>query len=371
MSSTDLSLGPPPGDDARGLAVVRVFLKSIGYAEPRCSELLGVGEVYRMAHSTNESLKTAMPTTALAAAIRLFLLSQPVDKTALVRTIPGDVLEQMLALGLLRHRDELVEPCFCIFPCGDLFIITDMNVYRHAQQMVMPLTFESYWLARVMRDERVPRLLDLCTGSGVHAITGAAGASIVHAVDNNPRAAHFVRVNNLFNNIENVLPEVGDLFSVAQPPYDLIVAQPPFAPEAESPAGDNFWSGGASGEEVLARVIAGLPGALAAPGRALIMSLVALRTDEDIASKFRGWLGADGSDIEIVLWARWSPLLDIARQKAEHDQTWSKRLTRWADQGITGFWLAVIDLRRSCERAPQGARFQVQPDQWAYRQPPR
>jgi hypothetical protein len=308
-----------------------------------------------------------MPTTALEAVVKLFLLNQPVATDSLVRTIPENVVAQLLALGLVRHRDELVEPCFCIFPCGDLFIITDLNIPRLAREQVMPLTFESYWLARAMRRPRATRLLDLCTGSGVHALTGAASASVVHAVDNNARAVELVRVNNLLNHTDNVSAEVGDLYSSTQLPYDLIVAQPPFALETESRAGDNYWSGGATGEEVLARVIAGLPRALGAWGRALIMSLIALRADEDVERKFQGWLGAEGRDIDTVLWARASPLLQLARQNAAHDQTWRDKLRRWADQRISGFFLAVIELRRSPRRGRAVRTFQVRRDPWAYR----
>jgi HemK-related putative methylase len=119
------------------------------------------------------------------------------------------------------------------------------------------------------------RALDLGTGSGVGAVFAARRGYRVVAVDVNPEAVRCVRLNALLNGLDGrIEARQGDLFApVAGETFDLILFNPPFFRGAPRNALDHAWRG----TDVLERFAAGLPGALAPGGTALLL----LSTDGD------------------------------------------------------------------------------------------
>lgn len=81
------------------------------------------------------------------------------------------------------------------------------------------------------------RVLDLCTGSGAIAITLARNLpfSRVEAVDVSPEAVEIVRENakNLNTKINVEEADVFDADLPLNPPYDIIVSNPPYVDESE------------------------------------------------------------------------------------------------------------------------------------------
>jgi release factor glutamine methyltransferase len=90
-------------------------------------------------------------------------------------------------------------------------------------------------LAAVLR-EHAPGadVLDLCTGSGILAVSaGLAGARSVTAVDVSRRAVATARLNGLLNGVR-VRARRGHLLdAVAGERFDVIVANPPYLPAIE------------------------------------------------------------------------------------------------------------------------------------------
>ncbi|MFF9127939.1 HemK2/MTQ2 family protein methyltransferase [Streptomyces sp. NPDC014889] len=73
------------------------------------------------------------------------------------------------------------------------------------------------------------RVLDMGTGSGSLAITAAAKASEVVAVDINPDAVEAVRANAARNGVaDRVQAQLSDVFSAVEGTFDLIIFNPPF-----------------------------------------------------------------------------------------------------------------------------------------------
>ena len=124
--------------------------------------------------------------------------------------------------------------------------------------------------------------LDMGTGSGVGAVFAARAGYRVVAVDINAEAVRCARINVLLNRAEGqVEVRHGDLFApVTGERFDLVLFNPPFFRGAPKDALDHAWRG----IDVMERFAAGLPGALAPGGRALLV----LSTDGDAA----GMLGA-------------------------------------------------------------------------------
>jgi Methyltransferase small domain len=161
--------------------------------------------------------------------------------------------------GLARARVSL-------FPVADRLIFAD-----HAWPELPHPGYASVPYDQVMfvgRDSRdlvhstvrrpVRAALDLCTGSGVHALLAAAHSQQVLAVDINSRAARCTRFNARALGATNLEVVVGDLFGpVRGERFDLITANPPFVPSPVDAI--RFRDGGRSGEDTLKRIVAGLP----------------------------------------------------------------------------------------------------------------
>jgi methylase of polypeptide subunit release factors len=161
---------------------------------------------------------------------------------------------------------------------------------------------DSYGLARLAGRPGGARgrdALDLCTGSGVAALHAARFYDRVVGVDINPRAINFARFNALLNGLGNVAFEVGDLYA-GLGAFDLITANPPFVPTAR-PGGLIYRDGGAGGQEILARVVAGLSEHLRPGGAcAIVLDLVEHR-GRPYDEKLRAWLGrAEGFNCAIM-----------------------------------------------------------------------
>lgn len=99
---------------------------------------------------------------------------------------------------------------------------------------VQPITRMSHLLGTAVRDEvRAGELvLDMGTGSGVNALLAARSGARVVAVDVNPDAVAAAEANAARNGVgDRVDVRLGDVFAAldpAQPPFDLVVFDPPF-----------------------------------------------------------------------------------------------------------------------------------------------
>ncbi len=125
-------------------------------------------------------------------------------------------------------------------------------------------------LARTRSVSMSARVLDLCTGSGCVAITLARErpTTRVIAADKSPGAIAVASDNALRLGAYNVACVVCDLFGELRGPFDLVTANPPYIATAEveglSPDIVKFeprlaLDGGATGDDLVAKIIAGAP----------------------------------------------------------------------------------------------------------------
>jgi release factor glutamine methyltransferase len=122
---------------------------------------------------------------------------------------------------------------------------------------------DSWLLAAHLRAQVRPgaSVLDVCTGSGVLAVSAAlGGAGAVTAVDVSRRAVLTARLNARLNGVR-VRALRGDLFApVAGERFDVVVSNPPYlpapddAPPARGPA--RAWDAGPDGRVLLDRICA-------------------------------------------------------------------------------------------------------------------
>ena len=138
---------------------------------------------------------------------------------------------------------------------------------------------ESRLLADVVCGQRLPpgaRVLDLCTGSGIVAISAARGLGArVTAVDVSQRALATTRLNARLGGVElRVLRS--DLYAgVAGERFDLITANPPYLPAScdalPTRGASRAWEGGRDGRVLVDRIVDGLPGHLAPGGVVMLL----------------------------------------------------------------------------------------------------
>ena len=151
---------------------------------------------------------------------------------------------------------------------------------------------DSRFLADVLREQTFPpraSALDLCTGSGILALTAAQrGARSVTAIDVSHRAVATVKLNARRNRLKNVRAIRGDLYEpVAGQRFDAIVSNPPYVPseddELPTSGPERAWDAGRDGRLVLDRIIAGADEHLRPGGFILLTHSSLLGIDRTIA----------------------------------------------------------------------------------------
>lgn len=179
---------------------------------------------------------------------------------------------------------------------------------------------DSHMLAGVLRDQTLSptaRVLDVCTGSGLLALTAALrGVPDVTAVDVSLKSVLTVRLNARLNGVR-IRALRGSLFEpVERESFDAIVCNPPYVP-AESHAlpkrgPQRAWDAGRDGRALLDRLCEEAPVHLRPGGRLLIThsSLLGLEPT-------RRALVAGGLEVDVPLRRR-GPLGPLMSTRREH-----------------------------------------------------
>jgi len=168
---------------------------------------------------------------------------------------------------------------------------------------------DSWMLARALEAEGLPpgaRVLDVCTGSGVLAITAARRGAHATAVDISRRAVLCARLNARLNGVR-VRAVRGDLLAaVGDEQFDAIVSNPPYLPgdpELPQSGAERAWEGGRDGRALLDRLCEQAPSHLAPGGVLLVVHSSLCGTDStldllreqglraDVAVRHHGSLG--------------------------------------------------------------------------------
>ncbi len=278
--------------------------------------------------------------------IALFLFNRPVLRRLLGKVFDPGGLRALEEMRLVERDNATVTSPVAVFPCRDLYVVTDALGDHGVANKVMPLCAESYDLAALVSRRKRLRALDLCTGSGVHALLASRHCRDVVGVDISRRAVAFAEFNAWFNRVANVAFRRGDLYGPVQrtPGYDLITANPPYNPELDSAAGEDYHSGGESGEEISSRIVAGVPTFLNERGDCHIITLLIHREGDTIRRRLRRWMGSSRFDVHLL-----SQPIDYRPEVLRGDgilPPWARRLREsWRRQKISGFGFGVITLR--------------------------
>jgi len=104
----------------------------------------------------------------------------------------------------------------------------------------------------------------------------------------------------LDSSTEDPVDNLSDLFNSIEGTCDLLIANVPYAPDTAAKAGDNFWSGGVDGTDLLRRVVEALPTKMDWDGTAHINSLYPIPPGTKIKDHFDTWLAGKLSGWEVL-----------------------------------------------------------------------
>jgi len=357
-------VGPFGAIDGRSLSGLAERLRGAGYDEARIAQSIGLPHLAALSRDRIPLHRTRLdPASPLDVAISFFILNDELsaaDLAPLTGDEGADLLERLDRSGLLqvrgRGRAARLRSKVAIYPCAGALIATDPRFTsgvdragdggavksgaRPAKDAVMYLGGDSYALAYLAPRRAVARALDLCTGSGVHAILAARHAEHVTAVDISPRALAFGRLNAAMNDLAGRIEwRLGDLYGPLADGerFDLLLANPPFVPSPhEGRARLLYRDGGADGGEVVSRLLHGLHGRLAKEGVAAIVSVFPEKAGETLRGSIEARLprGAELSGVFVRLgddspaeYAHSQTRRPYGDAPADHAQ----RFTRWLE----------------------------------------
>lgn len=142
-----------------------------------------------------------------------------------------------------------------------------MQKYKDIQYQTHPQVYEpaedTFLLIDNLQVERMSRVLEIGTGTGLIAITAARKARGVVGTDINQHALDCTVKNIIINKAFNVELRKGDLFEPLEgEKFDLILFNTPYLPSDEDETVDDeldaAWNGGSSGREVIDRFLHGV-----------------------------------------------------------------------------------------------------------------
>jgi methylase of polypeptide subunit release factors len=308
-------------------------LSELGYTESGLRQLLGVKELSQLLPEDLPAYLERCRNSPLGALTRAFQLAQggPADE---------------LQAAITRELGPVD-----LTPCQGLYVCTDQQLAARAiPDRVYQLGLDSLVLARVTPRKVGLRALDLCTGSGIHALLAARDHQSATGVDLNPRALRFAEHNAALNGLDNCNWLEGDLYApVAGQRFDLITANPPFVPTPETDM-ELHRTGGESGEDIAQRLVAGLAEHLEAGGTFSMVLDYPIMQASTYLERLQRWLGEGCWGVAVLNFGNEGIEAYIRRHidplhTPDYARVYREYLASYARQGITAIGFANIFIR--------------------------
>ena len=414
----------PRSDLPALLAALAADLRRLDYTLDGVAKLLGAAaytalnrdQIIPALLAAGEAAKRDRAAAALAAVVSLWLLAEPQKKETLDAALPTIRAEGLLELGLVEsvpgdgtEQEAGAEPGTPLLtakadlrPYGwdgaedenssagggaELWVASDLaahqqpGVLRHDH--VLGIGQASTTLVQTTIRRHTRRALDLGTGCGVQTFHLLHHCEHVTATDISARALAFTRFNILLNARElsvdparlqdRVSLRLGSLLEpVAGEEFDLVVSNPPFVitpRSAGEDAGEQFTyrDGGLPGDEIVASLVAGLPGVLAPGGSAQMLGNWEVPAGVAWQDRPKSWVEA-GVDAWFIQREQVSPeqyaetwLQDASesRDRRHYQDAYAKYLADFASRDVAGIGFGMVWLRRPASpEAPALRRFE-------------
>jgi len=289
-------------------SALRSALIAAGYTEPAICERLHLQKISQFQFATDRRpppRSLSQNPDPLDLLIRLFLENESVHRH-MARSLP---VELFSALGLIVPRAAdpgLLAGTVMLHPLRDLYIVSDRpnpiegSHSRPPDDFVYPAMIPNTDLfLDLIPPGPCDAFLDLCAGTGIAALVAARdGAAHAYSYDITERSTVFAEFNRRLNAIANFTASQGDLYEPAGNfTFDRIVAHPPYVPVYRPQM--IFDSGGQDGEQIVRRIIEGLPRYLRPGGRFYGLTMGSDR-DQSFEHRLREWLGPNENDFDVA-----------------------------------------------------------------------
>jgi SAM-dependent methyltransferase len=299
------------------------------------------------------ALRNALRASDFAEASPLFELLVEGNPVPADSPIP---LRELTALGLVVQTNDTIEATALLYPLRGLYIVSDLQNTPPLDDTVYPAnipTTEQFL-------DHIPTTpcdacLDLGSGTGVAALLAARDyARHAWAFDITARSTHFAEFNRRLNAIPNFTAAKSDLYEVAGDlTFDRIVTHPPYLPVYRPRY--VFDSGGQDGEQIVKRIVEGLPKYLR-PGGSFHALMMGSDRDRPFEYRLREWLGeaSAGFDVAFIVRKTFSPR-DYAsdavikhKGSVEDISGWRELFQQWRVRKLA--YGTVVIQRRKVER---------------------
>ncbi len=312
------------------LRIVTRRMARLGYTEENIAAALGIQHLSYFRLFNILAYRARLKAHgSLGIAISFWLLQQWIPLEDARQSLGDHAISVLQQMGWLRLSSAGLRSRVDLYPCCGLYFFTDSANNLFWPEMVYWLGFDSYTLANCTPRQPRERALDICTGSGVHAILARGHCQHSLGLDINPRALEFSRLNARLNGVDAEFPassakrasspgcakdwptnssrEWSSLASDRQPgdcqflasdcyqavegqQFDLITLNPPFVPTPKQ-VPELYRAGGATGESITRRVMEGLPQFLRPGGLFSMATEAARRLNESPLDRMKSWMG--------------------------------------------------------------------------------
>src|SRR5256885_5464175 len=227
-------------------------LRQAGYSEAGLRQAVGISSSLRHDPRGSEVARRRLaPGNSLHTLIKAFCLGIPVSRNELIHAVGAATVDYLVRLAVVTWEQDTLIPLIAIDAAQDLLIAHDPA--RRGEPLmgdhVIGLGPAPRTLAALTVRLKAGRVLDLGTGSGIHALLALNHCDEAVATDINPRALAYTRFNAALNRLAIPTTRQGNLFEpLADDAFDLIVANPPYVLSPDSSL--HFRDSGMAGREL-------------------------------------------------------------------------------------------------------------------------
>jgi SAM-dependent methyltransferase len=336
-------------------AALRTALEQAGFTEPGVCERLGLERIGQYRLEGARHLEQAPEDTA---GLLIWLL---LEGGAVPRAAAGKLLlPELEALGVVAPHpsdpDQAIATVM-LYPMQGLYVVSDRPRPLEGEWECPPDDFvypaivaNTDLFLTLLPSTPCDACLDLCSGTGIAAMTAVrSGARHAWAFDVTERSTQFAEFNRRLNAIPNLTAAQGDLYEPAGDlTFDRIVAHPPYVPVYRPQL--IFDSGGQDGEQIVRRIIEGLPRYLRPGGR---FHALTLGTDRGrlFEHRLRDWLGEAEPEFDVAFAVRREVTpRDYAAEAVIRNRGRLEDIKAWRElfelQGIRGLSYGFLTIQR-------------------------
>ena len=288
-------------------ALARDFLARASYDEPTLGRTLNIKDMGEFGHIEWDRVRFDTLPEALRWCINIFACGAPVGEDD-SRAVCGEAaFTAFTALGLLhpaRKKGSVICPVW-LYPVDGFILASDLchglegEPYAAIPDVVFPAIYSgTLRFLKLLPACREGEALDLCGGTGIGALHLSRTARAAATADVTARAAHFAAFNARLN-AAPIAGFCGDLYHpVHDRQFDLISAHPPFVPATGQTM--VYRDGGDTGEEIIRRIVQGLPLHLRSGGTCMILCVARDTREQTFEQRAQHWLGAAAKEFDVV-----------------------------------------------------------------------